>query len=271
MFRYSTSLKSKIKRTSSLLLFCALIACSPNQTQEEEKVETASNPAVEGFDLNNSDKQAIAWADATMKAMGGRQKWDQTRFISWNFFNRRDLIWDKYTGRVRIEAPSDSAIYLLNVNDNSGSVLLKNRRVENADSLKTLLERAKSIWINDSYWLVMPFKLKDSGVTLKYLREDVTLKGDSSNVLELTFNAVGVTPDNKYEVYITKSDSLVKQWAYFSLASQDSASVIWPWDNYKDYNGLLISSDRSDDKGPHKVEIYQELSDEAFEKFDWHP
>ena len=29
-------------------------------------------------------------------------------------------------------------------------------------------------WINDLYWLVMPFKLKDSGVTLKCLGEDTT-------------------------------------------------------------------------------------------------
>ncbi|HNP19257.1 MAG TPA: hypothetical protein PKL31_12530 [Fulvivirga sp.] len=272
MFRYSilSILKTKAIRRSihSIFLLWILLSCSPSNESKEEVSEDL-NPAASGFDSMNSDEKAIAWADATMHAMGGRNKWDQTRYISWNFFNRRDLIWDKYTGRVRIEAPSDTAVYLININDETGKVLLKGGEVKDADSLKLLINRAKSIWINDSYWLVMPFKLKENGVTLKYIGEGATLKGEPATILELTFNAVGVTPDNKYEVYITKSDSLIKQWAFFNNASQDTASVIWPWDNYKDYNGLLLSSDRSDMKGPHNVKVLTELPDATFEDFNW--
>lgn len=265
----STSLKTKILAGSILSIL--LINCQPEKAKQEVLVDDTviENPAAPGFDSLNSDQKAIEWADATMKAMGGRAKWDATRFISWNFFGRRDLIWDKHTGDVRIESPSDSIIFLLNIKNGKGKVQLKGREILDADSVSNFLDRGKRIWINDSYWLVMPFKLKDSGVTLKYLQEDTVVSGEPAHKLGLTFKEVGVTPNNKYEIYITKSDSLVKQWAYFSNAEQDSASAIWPWDNYKVYNGLLLSADRSDGLGPKNVTVSETISDGAFTDFDW--
>lgn len=130
-----------------------------------------------------------------------------------------------------------------------------------------MLDRAKGIWINDSYWLLMPFKLKDTGVTLKYLGEDTTATGTKCNVLELTFKEVGNTPENKYRVYVDLKDNLVKQWAYYKDAAQDSASQVWPWDNYKKYGDILLSADRSDNKGPRDVRIDEKLPDKVFNEF----
>jgi hypothetical protein len=130
-----------------------------------------------------------------------------------------------------------------------------------------MLAKGKSIWINDSYWLVMPFKLKDTGVTLKYLGEDTTLTGVKSNVLEVTFKDVGDTPENKYRVYVDVKDNLVKQWAYYKDVSQDSASQVWPLDNYKKYGNILLSANRSDDKGPRDVRVDDKLPRELFTEF----
>ena len=45
----------------------------------------------------------------------------------------------------------------------------------------------------------MPFKLKNSGVTLKYLGDTTATKdGKPADVLQLTFEGMGVTPDNKH-------------------------------------------------------------------------
>ncbi len=268
MFKSSISLKSKIKVASSLLVVI-IVSCQQVKEPTKEKVIVDLNPAAEGFNFQESDSAAIKWADATMIAMGGRDIWDATRYISWNFFGRRDLLWDKYTGNVRIESPGDSMIYLVNINDETGKIQYKGREINDADSSANFLARAKRIWINDSYWLIMPFKLKDSGVTLKYLGEGETENGEEAYILELTFKDVGVTPNNKYEVFITKQDSLVMQWAFYSSIELDSASATWPWDNYKEYNGLMLSADRSDDKGPHDVKIYETVSPEAFTSFDW--
>ena len=205
-----------------ILLFNAVLLAG---CQEGHK-DTDVNPPAAGFNLADSDPAAVELADSVMAAMGGRENWDKTRYISWNFFGRRNLVWDKWQGRVRIESIPDSTIYLVNLDGPTGRVQIAGREVTDPDSLRELVSRAKSIWINDSYWLVMPLKLKDSGVTLKYLGEDTTLTGQKANVLELTFDNVGDTPENKYRVYVDMEDNLVKQWAYYQDARQDSASQI---------------------------------------------
>jgi len=218
-----------------------------------------------GFNLQGSNPQAIAIADQVMKAMGGRRNYDQTRYLVWNFFGRRDLVWDKWTGRVRIDSPSERRIYLLNVHDSTGAVYEAGQPVAAGVALNQMAERGKNIWINDSYWLVMPFKLKDSGVTLKYLRADTSAQGHRCDVLGLTFDKVGHTPKNRYEVFVDQSDHLVKQWAYYEQASQQSASNTWPWDNYKTYGSILLSGERSDGKGPQRIQVFENLPDSVFE------
>ena len=254
------------KVISCYFAFAILLTTSCQQDNEEKDLH-ANNPPALGFDLANSDPAAVELADSIMAAMGGRKNWDEIRFISWNFFGRRDLVWDKTEGNVRIESAPDSVIYLVNINSLKGRVKIKGQELTEPDSLQKMLAKGKSIWINDSYWLLMPFKLKDSGVTLKYLGEDTTSTGLNCNVLELTFKNVGDTPQNKYRIYVDLHDNLVKQWAYYKDASQDSASQIWPWDNYKQYGDILLSADRSDNKGPRKVRVDEKLPSEVFTEF----
>ena len=234
---------------------------------KNESVRLGENPPADGFDLANSDPAAVELADSIMIAMGGRVNWDKTRFISWNFFGNRDLVWDKMEGRVRIESHKDSITYLVNLNTLEGRVSVRGSEITPGDSLRKMLNKARSIWINDSYWLVMPFKLKDSGVTIKYLGEDTLVAGGKCNVLELTFKDVGDTPQNKYRIYVDLSDNLVKQWAYYTQATQDSSNFTRPWDNYKKYGNILLSADRSDSGGPRNVKVDDTVPDEVFTEF----
>ena len=248
------------------IIFFSTLLISCEQEKDEMQSQSA-NPAAPGFDLAHSDPAAVELADSIMAAMGGRENWDKTRFISWNFFGRRDLVWDKVKGDVRIESAPDSTIYLVNINTLKGRVEVKGQELTQPDSLAKMLEKAKSIWINDSYWLVMPFKLKDTGVTLKYLGEDTIGNAVKCNVLELTFDNVGVTPENKYRIYVDLKDNLVKQWAYYKNAEQDSASQVWPFDNYQKHGNILLSADRSDGKGPRSVRVDEKLPPETFTEF----
>jgi len=247
-----------------ITLFLFMIGCTQ---KEADKTIAEQNPAAEGFDFNDSDPAAIQLADSIMQAMGGRENWDKTHFISWKFFGRRDLIWDKHTGNVRIESQSDSTIYLLNEKTGEGRVRIKGTEITEPDSLKKLLDKAKAIWINDSYWLVMPFKIKDSGVTIKYMGED-TLSGNRYNSLVLTFKEVGVTPQNMYKLYVDKREKLVRYWAYYPSATEkDKMGFLRPWDNYKNFGGVLFSADRSDGGGPTNLKVDESLPETLFTEF----
>ena len=212
--------------------------------------------------MENSDPQAIEIADDVMEAMGGRAAWDQTKILSWDFFGNRHLIWDKSTGNVRIDFP-DSTVYLINVEDGSGKAFRKGIEIEHPDSLAQELDRAKRIWINDSYWLVMPFKLKDSGVTLKLMGLEENMAGGTCHVLQLTFKEVGVTPQNRYLVYVDTTSNLVNQWAFYRNASQDTANFVLPWDNYQAYGGIMLADSRGERK-LNDVAVFESLPEEIF-------
>ena len=203
-----------------------------------------NNPPAEGFNQEGSDLLATLLADKVMLAMGGREAWDKTRYLSWNFFGRRDHVWDKWTGDVRIEEPANKLIVLMNINTKEGQVQ-KNGALM-TDSADYFLQKGYEWWINDAYWLVMPFKLKDSGVTLKYLREDTTQSGTRADVISMSFQEVGVTPENIYEVWIDTDSKLITQWAYYPDSSSLEPRFITPWKDYSEYNGVLLSGNRGD-------------------------
>lgn len=244
-----------------------LVSCQPAEepgTGPATGPHAYANPAAPGFKAEASDEKAIAIADAVMEAMGGRQAWDKARYFHWNFFGQRSLLWDKKSGNVRITMlPDSNTVMVFNLNTGEGQVRVDGETVTQPDSLKALLQQGKSIWINDAYWVFMPFKLKDSGVTLKYQGVDTTQAGQAADLLQLTFEEVGDTPQNKYLVWVGKDDRLVQQWAYFSNAEDKAPAFVIPWQNYQDYNGLKLSGDRGD-RAITGIEVLGNLSDEAF-------
>ena len=207
--------------------------------------EPYGNPPAPGFNLVDSDEKAIELADQVMKASGGRKNWDTARFFSWTFAGGRKHIWDKWKGNVRIESLRDTTTYLLNINSMKGKVKKADKSVDDPELLNMLLKKGKSIWINDSYWLVMPFKMKDDGVTLKYVGQENTQEGRLADVVAMLFKGVGDTPQNKYHIFIDQESHLVTQWAFYQEASQDTANFVMPWNDYQSYGNLLLSGDRN--------------------------
>lgn len=252
-----------MKKLLFLLLPLALLACGEGDRTNNAQ---GDNPAAEGFDREGSDPEAIAWADAVMQAQGGRQAWDDTRYIGWTFFGNRNLLWDKHTGRVRIEVPKDNAVYLINIQQDTGRVQLNGQPVTDPQQLKEAIDKGKQIWVNDSYWLVMPYKLKDSGVTLTYAGKDTLPGGGEAEALELRFKEVGFTPENKYRVYVDPADSLVKAWAYYEKAAMESPNFMTPWVNYERYGNILLSGNRGE-RELSNIGVEEEVADSVFQSF----
>jgi plasmid maintenance system killer protein len=221
----------------NLIVWCTILACSSVQ-----------NPAASTFNTKGSDAKAIQIADAVMKASGGRKAWNETEFIAWNFFGARHLIWNKKTGDVRIDIKKDNTAICMNIQTMQGNVK-KNGVLLSGEERTKLLEKGKRIWINDSYWLVMPFKLKDDGVTLKYIKEDKAEDGKLCDVLQLSFEKVGVTPENKYYVFVDQSTHLVVQWQFFKTAADTTPDFTNMWLDYQPQGKILLSGNRGKEGG----------------------
>lgn len=250
-----------MNKISLFLITCLFLAACDQFSGEE-------NPPADGFNAEASDERAIALADSVMRAMGGRDAWDDTRYLEWNFFGNRKLLWDKEKGHVRIEVPNDFSIYLIDLENNKGRIMRNGEEVTHPDSVAKYVKKGKEIWINDSYWLFMPFKLKDSGVTLTYAGKDQMQDGSPAEVVQLEFQEVGVTPENKYRVYIDPQDHLVKQWAFFRQASSESPDFITPWAGYQQYGQILLGGDRGE-RAITDIAVYEEVPVDAFSDFEY--
>ncbi|MEO5984348.1 MAG: hypothetical protein ABIP80_02515 [Ferruginibacter sp.] len=243
---------SFIKALKFLLLIvplnCSVVTRSPN------------------FIEKDSEAKAIKIADDVMKASGGKKNWDATHFIAWNFFGSRKLIWDKYTGNVRIESVKNDTKILVNINNLKGKVFKNGAELTNPDSLAKYLEEGKNIWINDSYWLVMPFKMKDPGVTLKYISEDTTQKGVKADVVRLTYKGVGITPNNAFNVWVNKKTHLVDQWAFYKEANQSKPNFVLTWGDYQTFEKIKLSGSRGERK-ISEIHVFTNLTDSVFTSF----
>ncbi|PHI20818.1 hypothetical protein CEQ90_05500 [Lewinellaceae bacterium SD302] len=240
----------------SIFIAFILAACAgETSTSEAEDTATLSvqnmeadygNPAAPGFNLADSDARAIELADSVVIAYGGRRAYDQNRYFKWNFFGVRELTWDKQEQRVRIDFPSKKAVYLLDIEAMTGRAMIDGTEITNPDSLAVALGEAKSIWINDSYWLIHQFKLKDSGVTLKYV-DDTPVDPENarpSYVIDQTFASVGDTPGNRYRLYIDKESHKINTWQFYREAGNEEANMQTPWNGESEFNGIILSSDR---------------------------
>lgn len=226
-----------------------------------------TNPPAEGFDLAHSDAKAIHIADQVMQAMGGRKAWDQTRHLRWRFFGRRLHIWDKHSGNLRLEGTErdsgESYVILMNLAAMTGRAWREGSEITATDELTAMLERGEAMWINDSYWMFMPYKLKDSGVTLNYLAEGELDDGRAADILELTFRDVGRTPENKYHIFVSRDRHLVERWAYFEKATEAEPRFYSPWANWQRYGSILLSDNRGDN-GHTELAVFDTLPDSVY-------
>ncbi|HSD27481.1 MAG TPA: hypothetical protein VLL75_09255, partial [Vicinamibacteria bacterium] len=129
-----------------------------------------------------SDKTAVAIADKVMTALGGQKAWEGTRFLRFDFavdregktLFSRSHTWDKWTGRYRLEGRTregDPFVVLMNINSKEGDAWRKGRKLE-GEARRKQLEEAFEAWTNDTYWLLMPYKLRDPGVNLSMAGEE---------------------------------------------------------------------------------------------------
>jgi outer membrane lipoprotein-sorting protein len=212
----------------------------------------------------SNDKKANTIVKEMLTAMGGMKNYNATHFIQWDFVNRK-LSWDKWTGDVRIENPTANQVILVNINTLKGKVYENGTLVKDEAKANGLLEKGKNWWINDSYWLVMPWKLQDPGVNLTYVKTDKLPSGTTVDILQLTFSAVGVTPENKYWLYVDKEDHLIKQWAYYKNFNDAEPKFLKPWNNYQKAGNILLSFDRpNEDVGPKNVIVKTNIDSSLF-------
>ncbi|MFQ5662539.1 MAG: DUF6503 family protein [Terriglobia bacterium] len=203
------------------------------------------------------DVRAVALVDEMMKAMGGETRWAQTRFLRFDWvvegegktLVRVRHLWDRYQGRYRVEWESregNKLVALFNVNTRTGRVRVNGEPARDEDEQK-YLDQAYGRFINDSYWLLMPWKLKDPGVKLEYAGE-TRLGGRIYELLHVRFEGVGQTPGDHYWAYINQRTHLMDRWAYFLQSFKGTPSLekakSWEWRRWGETGGVRLAREK---------------------------
>ena len=238
------------------------------------RIPGCAGPASETDPADASREKARVIAEEVMEAMGGWESWHATRYIRFTFFGFRTHYWDKDTGRYRVSwtdrENGQAHVVLMNLNTGEGRAYTDGMEVVDAGARNRFLERARGAWINDTYWLLMPYKLQDPGVDLAYTGEEV-VDGVVYDKLHLSFDDVGNTPGDEYWAYINRETRLMDKWVYLLQLreGQDERSRgEWKWNDWRRYGGILLSAERERMDGQKRshedVAVYEHVDDLVF-------
>jgi len=221
-------------------VFCvfALLACRSEPGREPN----------DGF----SDPRAMEIAEKIVVALGGAENFKAVRYLSFHFVVERDSErtsdwrhdWDRFTGDYRLEGKNNKGEELLmtfNVNTKQGEAF-NNGRIVQGEELATLLDFAYGRYINDTYWLLMPYKLRDPGVILSFDGEE-TVNDQVFEIIKLTFTpSAGLTPQNVYRVFVDPATSRIHRWEYFQEEGSEARPASWL--HWRSFDGVTLATER---------------------------
>jgi hypothetical protein len=198
------------------------------------------------------DPRAVAIADQVMSALGGQDAWRGTHYLRFDFavakggktVLTRSHTWDKWTGRYRLEGKEKDGtpyLVLMNLGTKDGKAYRKGEELHGVDAEKAL-KKAYGVWVNDTFWLLMPYKMKDPGVILGYDGEK-TQGQDPCDVVSLSFENVGLTPKDRYWVWVDKKTHLVDRWD-FVLEGEKPPAESFLWKGWQKYGTIELAPER---------------------------
>ncbi len=206
------------------------------------------------------DPAAVTVAKRTLDAMGGEKAFGAVRTLTYDFVVDRDgkevaryhHVWDRWDGRYRVEGKNREGkpfLTIFNVQQHGAGRAWLDGKELSGDDLKKALERGYARFINDSYWLLMPSKMMDPGVSLASEGEQ-TRDGKTYDVVRLTFaDGIGLTPKDTYWAYVSKESGLMERWEMVLTGEQSKDRSGYDWTEWKDVGGIRLAMKKAGEGG----------------------
>lgn len=234
-------------------------------------VVQAEAPAA--FDPSDSDEKAIEIADRVLAALGG-STWEKVHFIKFTYLlmqgetrrQERTHYWDRVKDRYRMEGPSRTHKPVVAVVDHktgNGKASLDGQLLFD-DKAQKFIDIASKSFLDDSLWLLLPFRLKDPGARLRYDGEK--LAGP------VTYDMITLrlpdTPNAKYRFYINRATNLIDSLAVVPKGANVSP-VAFQWVDWEDVDGLKFSLRKTQSGGDVEivlegVQVFDSLPEAVF-------
>lgn len=161
----------------------------------------------------------------------GFENWNHVSEVGFTFNGKRSWKWNTRTDDVTLITTKDTIAY--------------NRKF--IDSLSINIDKA---FINDKFWLLVPFQLVwDKGTTISLISKENTpiSKTELNKITLLYSNEVGYTPGDAYDIYYD-NDYLINEWV-FRKGNQNEPSLANTFEKYQDFNGIKIALEHKNAEG----------------------
>ncbi len=215
-----------------LLLFILVTSCehkTNSKATEKEQTPTAVNEV----------KKEISIIEKLANA-NGFKNWDDVKELKFTFNVNNNGKEFKRDWHWKV---NEEMVYMTLEDKAMGTSLTNNPN-----------KQVHSAFINDSYWLLFPFQLMwTDGYDVK-VNEKSLSPFNEKELTELTINFYdegGYTPGDTYKLYIN-SDYKIEEWSFYPAGSEEPR-IINAWENYKDFNGISISTDRRNQDGSFRI------------------
>lgn len=219
-----------------------------------------------------AEEKAVKIADAVMKAGGGGDKLAAVKYMRFTFAVEKDgkivasrtHYWDRKLSRHRVEytdKEGKSVVCLDYLVTHEGACSVADKALFDEEAAP-YVKRAYAMWINDTYWLLMPYKMKDPGVHLKFDGQEKVGAKMYDKVL-LTFEDVGLTPKDRYWAYVDPKTHRMDRWAYVLQDDKGEPGTgeaqAWDWKGWGTYGGVKLSTEKVSSDGKTKI-LFKDLA-----------
>lgn len=186
------------------------------------------------------DDASVKLANKIVEASGG-DVWPTVKRIRFTFNVESD-------GELRLSARHDwdvtTGVDTVTIGDRTISCNVYETGERDIDQTEAFKR-----WTNDSYWLLMPLKLRDPGVKFSPLVSSRDMP-PSRGRMTMSFEGVGLTPNDQYDLSIDLRNNRIDHWVY--RPNEERASG-FTWENYQDFNGLILATERKSDDGQRRI------------------
>jgi len=228
------------------------------------------------------DSKALAVADEVMAAGGGEAGLASAKVLKFTFVYEQDGVvrssrthyWDRIGGRHRLEMidrDGKNITCLTHLPSKEGVCAVDGQGFME-EAAQPYLSKSYAIWINDTYWLLMPYKMKDPGVDLKFDGETKE-GGKTYDKIQLSFDQVGLTPKDRYWAFVDRTTHRMDKWAFVLQDEKGEPGKgepsVFKWTGWSKFGSLWLSTEKIAEDGKSKVvfkdvAVFEALPDEIF-------
>jgi hypothetical protein len=169
----------------------------------------------------------------------GFENWKNVKEIQFTFnvdragnHTERSWIWNTKTNDVTSKTDKETVTY-------------------NRNSLNDETSKTNAKFINDKFWLLVPFQLNWDAENFTYKHTKTAEAPISKKTMQkLTIvygNEGGYTPGDAYDLYF-EDDYILKEWI-FRKGNQKEPSMTTTWEDYTEINGLKIAQTHINNEG----------------------